>query len=100
MQNKKRFSDFAEAHQTLEGSKCSINDVLNKEILIVGYRLKDSKYHKTLPCLTLQFELNDAAERRILFTSSTVLTEQIETYREELPFYTTIKKIDRYYTFT
>lgn len=36
----------------------------------------------------------------ITFTGSNVLIEQIERYKAEIPFYTTIKKIDRYYTFT
>jgi len=93
---KKRFSDFAKGHQPLEGSKCSINDVLNREILILNYRLGASKYSQT-PCLTLQFMLDE--EKHVLFTGSTVLIEQIEMYKKELPFYATIKKIDKYYTF-
>jgi len=94
---KKRFSDFAKEHQALEGSKCSINDVLNREVLVLNYRLSPSKYSQT-PCLTLQFIVDN--EKHVLFTGSAVLIEQIETYKEELPFYATIKKIDRYYTFT
>ena len=95
---KKRFSDFAKEHRPLEGAKIRIDDVVNMEILIIAYKIKGSKYHKSLPCLTLQFVMGE--ERHILFTSSVVLAEQIEAYKDELPFYTTIKKIDRYYTFT
>ena len=36
----------------------------------------------------------------IVFTGSGVLIDQIEKYKDNLPFYVTIKKIDRYYTFT
>ena len=84
--NKKQFSNFAKPHQPLEGSKYSINDVLNREILILDYKIKDSKYHKELPCLTLQFSMNDSEEKHIIFTSSIVLIEQIQTYKEELPY--------------
>jgi len=93
---KKRFSDFAKDHQPLEGSKCRINDVLNREILVLNYRLSASKYSQA-PCLTLQFMIDD--EKHVLFTGSAVLIEQIEMYKNELPFYATIKKIDRYFTF-
>jgi hypothetical protein len=36
----------------------------------------------------------------IIFTGSIVLIDQLEKYKENLPFYTTVKKIDKYYTFT
>lgn len=93
----KRFSDFAEGHHPLDGSKVKLEDILNTEILVLDYRLVASKYGKT-PCLTLQFQVG--GEKHILFTGSTVLAEQIETYKDKLPFYATIKKIDRYYTFS
>jgi len=31
---------------------------------------------------------------------SKVLAEQLEKYKDNIPFYTQIKKIDKYYTFT
>lgn len=49
-------------------------------------------------CMTLQFIVDE--EKHILFTGSTVLTEQIREYKDELPFHATIKKIDKFYTFT
>lgn len=45
---------------------------------------------------SLQFELD--GDRRVLFTGSDVLIEQVETYGDQIPFAATIKKIDRYYT--
>jgi len=95
---KKQFSDFAGEHRPLDGAKVKIADVFNKEIQILGYRIQPSKYHKTLPCLQLQFEMDD--EHHVLFTSSTVLVEQVEAYKDELPFYTTVKQVGKYYTFT
>jgi hypothetical protein len=38
--------------------------------------------------------------RYVLFTGSSVLIEQMEKYKDEVPFLTTIKKVDRYYTFS
>jgi hypothetical protein len=97
MEVRKRFSDFAKEHQPLDGAKLKIEDILNKEILLLDFRVKPSKYEKN-GCLTLQFMIGE--ETHVVFTGSTVLTDQIMGYKSELPFYTTIKKIDRYYTFT
>ena len=97
MEPRKRFSDFARDHRPLEGAKCSIDDVLNREIMVLGFKVKSSKYKQGTRCMTLQFSLN--GETRVLFTGSSVLIEQAETYKDELPFLATIKKIDRYFTF-
>ncbi len=97
-ETKKRFSDFAKEHCPLDGEKIRITEVFNKEILVLGYRLTPSKYHKSLPCLHLQFQLG--TERHVLFTSSMVLVEQIETYKGELPFVAIIKQVGKFYTFT
>lgn len=93
----KHFSDFAKEQSPLEGSKLKLEDIVNKEILVLGYRVKPSKYGKA-PCVTIQFVLNE--EKHILFTGSTILKEQLEKYNDQLPFYATIKKVDRYYTFS
>ena len=95
---KKRFEDFAKEHHPLDGEKLSIMDVFDKEITVLGYKLSGSKYHKTLPCLQLQFTIDD--HRYVLFTSSTVIVEQIEAYKEEIPFLVTIRRIGKFYTFT
>lgn len=96
----KRFSDFARENMPLEGSKLKLDEVVNREITILDYRIKDSRYKKeSAPrCLTLQFELE--GKRYILFTGSNVLVDQIDKYKAEIPFVTTIKKIDKYYTFS
>lgn len=97
----KRFSDFAEEPSPLEGEKVRLDDVLNREIVITGCHIKNSKYdkNKSGKYLTLQFE---TAEKpgiiNILFTGSDVLIGQIERYEAEIPFAATIKKVNRYYT--
>jgi hypothetical protein len=41
-----RFSDFAEDPEILDGNKIRIDDVLNRELVVTGYSVKDSKYSK------------------------------------------------------
>lgn len=96
----KRFSDFAEEPELLNGSKLKIEEILNKEILIMGFKISDSKFSKSNnpKCLTLQFELDD--KKHVIFTGSSVLVNQIEKYKDEIPFLTIIEKVDKYYSFT
>jgi len=46
----------------------------------------------------LQFEIDN--EKHIFFTGSKVLIDQVKKYKDEMPFLTIIKKINKYYTFT
>lgn len=96
----KRFKDFAKEHVPLEGAKLKIADILNKEITVIGFRVKDSKFSKTnqTTCLTIQFMLGD--ERHVVFTGSQVLLDQCKSYEAEIPFLATVKRIDKYFTFT
>lgn len=95
---KRRFSEFASEVCVLDGEKMTIEAVLNREIEVIGYKIKPSKYSKneTGMCLMLQFILG--GERRVMFTGSDVLVEQMRQYGDQMPFLTTIKKIDRYFT--
>jgi len=94
MNEKKYFSDFAK-ETIFDGDKIHINDVINMEINIIAYRVADSKYTDR-KCLTLQIEFEN--NKHIIFTGSTVLIDQLEKYKEQLPFITTIRKIKKYYT--
>lgn len=99
----RRFSDFAEEEGPLEGDKIKIDSILNYEILIVGYRIQTSKYqgkNNSGKYLTIQFCNPNDQEKQVFFTGSDVLIEQIEKYGHYVPFYTTIKKVSKYYTFT
>jgi hypothetical protein len=90
-QKPKRFSD-------LDGAKLKIDDVINREILIISCKVKESKYSKTnsTNCLTIQFVMDE--KRYVIFTGSSILIEQMGKYKDEIPFLATIKKIDKYYT--
>lgn len=96
----KRFSDFATEPSAVTGDKIKIEEVLDKEIEVTGYKISDSKYSKghSDKVLTLQFKLN--GENRILFTGSNVLMEQVEKYKDEMPFVATITKVNKFYTFS
>jgi hypothetical protein len=94
----KRFSEFATEITPLDGAKMKIDSVINKEILVTGFKVRGSKFtdEGSGRCLTLQFALD--AQRYVLFSGSSILIEQVEKYGSEIPFLATIKRIDRYYT--
>ena len=95
-----RFKDFAKSSTPLDGDKTKIDTVLNKEILLLAYRVKASKFKAdgVRDCCTIQFKFPDADDRYVLFTGSEVLIDQLNEYREHLPFAATIRKINKYYT--
>lgn len=96
--NYHKFSDFADEEEPLEGKKKKIEDILNLEIVVIGYKVGKSKAYKDKDYLTLQFEKDN--EKYIVFTGSEVLIKQAEKYAEKMPFYTTIKRVNNYYTMT
>lgn len=97
----KRFADFAKEDIFLEGDKMRIDDILNQEIQVTGYRIKNSKFSKNESgkYLAIQFKQGESA-LKVLFTGSDVLVDQMGKYKEYIPFLTTIRKINRYYSFT
>jgi hypothetical protein len=94
----KRFSDFAKSPNILDGAKIKLDEVINREIVVLGFRITDSKYgkNKSGKCLMLQIEID--GERKVIFTGSDVLIEQMERYGEEVPFASVLKKVDKFYT--
>jgi len=93
-----KFSDFAKEIKIFDGNKKRIEDILNQEILVLDFKIKDSKKEQNTSYATIHFEINN--DNYIVFTASGVLIDQLERYKNNLPFYTIIKKIDKYYTFT
>lgn len=92
-----KFSDFSEEEVGLEGDKKKIEEILNSEILVIGFRIGKSKY-KEKEYLTLQFE--NGGNKYIAFSGSKVLMKQAQKYADEMPFHTTVKKVNEYYTMT
>lgn len=92
-----RFGDFAE-EETFDGDKIKLDEILNKEILVTGYKIKDSSQKKGTQYLTIHFEIG--SEKHVTFTGSVVLMDQLKKYESHLPFLAIIKKINRHYTFS
>jgi hypothetical protein len=93
---KKQFSQFAK-ETILDGDKIKLDDILNQEIEILAISIKTSKY-KDKDYLTIQLNLDD--KKHVLFTGSEVLASQLSKYKTEIPFFTTIRKINKYYSLT
>jgi hypothetical protein len=94
----RKFSDFAESPEILDGEKIRIDDVLNRELVVTGFSVRYSKYskNKSGKYLTLQVRIND--EKRVVFTGSDVLIDQMTKYGNQVPFVAIVKKVDRFYT--
>ena len=99
MTEHRHFRDFVDSRDglPLEGRKRKTEEILNLEVLVTGYRVAPSKKNDG-KCLTLQFEVNN--EKQIIFTGLGVLIDQIERYKEKIPFYTKIIKVDKYFSFS
>lgn len=95
----KRFSEITK-EQILDGDKIRIDDIVNKEVVVLKYTIKSSRYSKNISgdYLTLQVEIE--GKRFVLFTGSDVLIDQLKKYATELPFKAIIRKINRYYSLT
>lgn len=80
----------------MPGDKKRLDEILNKEILVVDFRITNSKKKPEGKCLQIQFVLNNQV--CVAFTGSVVLIDQIQSARDKMPFRGTIVKIDRYYS--
>jgi len=100
-----KFSDFADTtiSPVMDGKKMSLDDVLDKEIVVLRYRIKKTKFSeaKNPDCLTVQFAYPENEEVHfVFFSGSSVLMQQLEKYQDKLPFTATIKKVGKYFTFS
>jgi hypothetical protein len=105
-----KFSDFAdqENNPLMDGKKVGLDAIINKPIIVLKYRIKDTKFDdaKNPRCLTVQFEYATEegeptnGEHFVFFSGSTVLMEQLETYKDKIPFSATVKKVGKYFTFS
>jgi hypothetical protein len=95
----KKFSDFAVKTNTtaFKGDKIKMERVLNREIVILDYRIEPSNFEGER--LTLQIEVS--GEPRVIFTASKILMETIQQVpRTDFPFLTTIIKANEYFEFS
>lgn len=96
----KKFSEFAQEGAVFDGQKVKLSSIIDKEICILQFKIKKSKYQdKGEYYAIIQFtDTDENGEHKIAFTGSVVIMDMLERYESELPFATTIKKIDKYYT--
>lgn len=81
------------------GDKISVKKLFGVEIKVLEFKVAPSKQKPGTECLTLQIE--KAGELRVVFTGSTILTDQIKRVpKENFPFVTTIKGDNDYFEFT
>lgn len=83
------------------GQKIEINKVLNRVITVHDYRISDSNYKEkgNDKYLTLQITIGET--KRVIFSGSKYLIEQIEKVsKEKFPFTTTIISEDDRYEFS
>lgn len=81
------------------GEKIQVQKLFNLTIKVFSFKIEPSKQKKGTELLTLQIE--KSGEKRIVFTGSTVLIDQIRRVPEDkFPFTTVIKGDNDYYEFT
>jgi hypothetical protein len=88
--------------KSFEGDKIKMSKILNREIVVHHFDLKDSKVYKekgTGKCLSLQISFSN--EKHIVFTSSVGLIEAIQQIPDSgFPFTTTIIEENDRFKFT
>lgn len=93
-----KFAVFAHDKLPMPGDKKFMNDILNREITVTDFRITGSKKRNGTDCLQMQFLLGDSI--CVVFTGSSVLIDQIQSVKDNIPFTATIVKIDKYYSFS
>jgi len=100
-----KFSDFADTSVSpiMDGKKAAIDEILGKEIIVLKYRIKNTKYAdaKNPQCLTVQFSFPETPDdHRVFFSGSSILMRQLEDYKDKLPFTSTVRRVAKYFTFS
>lgn len=96
-ENCPHFSVFARDKMPLVGKKIYLRDILDKTVLVTDYRIIKSKHRADSECLQLQVYVDN--EVFVLFTGSAVLINEIRESAERIPFYASITKADKYFSF-
>jgi len=77
-----------------------MSKIMNKDIIITGFKIDTSKYpkNKSGKCLSIQFDID--GEQRVVFTGSDVLINVMEQVKKEnLPIETKIVQEGEHYEF-
>lgn len=92
------FADLARDKLPMPGNKKRLEEILNKNIIILDYRINKSNKRENSECLQMQFMCD--GEVYVTFTGSVVLIDQIKAVKDKLPLKTIIIKVDKYYSFS
>lgn len=97
------FKDFqiTSSRAAFTGDKIKIDRILNREIVVLAFKVEESKFEKkgSGKCLTLQIEHNNS--KHVVFTGSICLIAQIEQVpKDKFPFRTTIVRENEMFQFT
>lgn len=80
------------------GEKVRINKILNTEIIVHDFKIKDSEKKPGTKYLTLQISRKE--EKEVVFTGSKTLMDMIDQVpKEKFPFTTTIIQEDQMFQF-
>lgn len=96
MENCEKFSDFASSKMPMPGTKKRIEQILGRDIVVVDFRVTESKHRQNSKCLQIQFLMDGVVH--VVFTGSVVLLDQIQYSKDKIPFKTKITKNDNYYS--
>ncbi|WBS75693.1 hypothetical protein PF438_04195 [Elizabethkingia meningoseptica] len=98
MKNFKEFN-IVPTFTAFVGDKIKLSKVINTEIIINDYKIKDSEKRPGTKYLTLQ--ITRKGEKEVIFTAAKTLMDMIEQVpKDEFPFMTTITQDDQMYQFT
>src|SRR5690349_20643822 len=92
-----KFKDFGipPKENTFLGDKISIKKLIDQPIKVIDFKVGPSKQKEGTQVLTLAIE--KSGDRRITFTGSTALMDQIaQVPKDQFPFETVIKDNDRF----
>jgi hypothetical protein len=83
------------------GEKIRIEKVLNVDIIVHGYKVEPSNFRENGDGMRMVLSITKGDERRIIFTSSLFLRDQImKISKDDFPFKSQIKLINEHYEFT
>lgn len=94
----KSFSDFHK-DAVMDGRKVSINDIVDKQLVILAFAERNSRYARNDDGKYLILQVEMDGERLVVFTAASVLRDQLSSYREHLPFSAKIVYNGKYYSF-
>lgn len=98
----KSFSDLQieVRNEHFVGDKIKVKRILNKEIIVLNSRIEKSKFEDSNSGKRLKLQIEFEGEKRIIFTSSRMLTAAMEQVpKNALPFKTTIIEEGEAYQF-